>query len=235
MPTTEGGLDLKLDTTHALDGFSGNEHSLPIVPLYKDVVEIFARSGISYTPTLLVAYGGPWAENYFYESTMVHDDAKLRRFIPHDVLDQRAERRPWFAEQEQVFPKLAEQAAKIVHAGGRVCIGGHGQLQGIQCHWEMWALKSGGLSNHEVLRSATLFGAQAIGYDQDLGSIEPGKLADLLVLNKDPLENIRNTNTIRLVMKGGDMWDADTLNQVWPVEKKLMEPWWWKDQPAKSR
>jgi Tol biopolymer transport system component len=233
MPTTEGGLDLKLDTTHALDGFSGNEHSLPIVPLYKDVVEIFARSGISYTPTLLVAYGGPWAENYFYETTGIHDDVKMRRFIPHDILDQRANRRPWFSEQEQVFPKLAEQAAKIVHAGGRVCIGGHGQLQGIQCHWEMWALKSGGLSNHEVLRSATLFGAQAIGYDQDLGSIEPGKLADLLVLNKDPLENIRNTNTIRLVMKGGDMWEAETLNQVWPVEKKLAEPWWWKDQPQK--
>ncbi len=233
MPTTEGGLDLKLDLTHALDGFSGNEHSLPIVPLYKDVVEIFARSGIAYTPTLLVAYGGPWAENYFYESTTVHDDAKLRKFIPHDVLDERAKRRPWFSEEEQVFPKLAAQAAKIVKAGGRVCIGGHGQLQGIQCHWEMWALKSGGMSNHEVLRAATLHGAQAIGYDQDLGSIEPGKLADLLVLNKDPLENIRNTNTIRYVMKGGDMWEGDTLNQVWPVEKKLAEPWWWKDQPGK--
>ncbi len=233
MPTTEGGLDLKLDLTHALDGFSGNEHALPIVPLYKDVVEIFARSGISYTPTLLVAYGGPWAENYFYETTAVHDDVKLRRFIPHDILDERAKRRPWFAEEEQVFPKLAAQAAKIVRAGGRVCIGGHGQLQGIQCHWEMWALKTGGLSNHEVLRAATLSGAQAIGYDQDLGSIEPGKLADVLVLNKDPLENIRNTNTIRLVMKGGDLWEADTLKQVWPVEKPLAEPWWWKDQPGK--
>jgi len=233
MPTTEGGLDLKLDLTHALDGFSGNEHSLPIVPLYKDVVDIFARSGISYTPTLLVAYGGPWAENYFYESTAVHDDAKLRRFIPHDILDERAKRRPWFAEDEQVFPKLAAQAAKIVRAGGRVCIGGHGQLQGIQCHWEMWALKSGGLSNHEVLRSATLYGAQAIGYDQDLGSLEPGKLADLLVLNKDPLENIRNTNSIRFVMKGGDMWEGETLNQVWPVEKKLSAPWWWSVDPVK--
>ncbi len=233
MPTTEGGLDLKLDLTHAIDGFSGNEHALPIVPLYKDVVEIFARSGISYTPTLIVAYGGPWAENYFYETTTVHDDAKLRRFIPHDILDERAKRRPWFSEEEQVFPKLAAQAAKIVHAGGRVCIGGHGQLQGIGTHWEMWALQTGGMTNHEVLRSATLYGAQAIGYDQDLGSIEPGKLADLLVLNQDPLENIRNTSAIRFVMKGGDMWEAETLNQVWPVAKKLTEPWWWKDQPVK--
>jgi hypothetical protein len=233
MPTTEGGLDLKLDLTHALDGFAGNEHALPIVPLYKDVVEIFARSGISYTPTLLVAYGGPWAENYFYETTTVHDDTKLRRFIPHDILDQRAKRRPWFSQEEHVFPKLAAQAAKIVRAGGRVCIGGHGQLQGIQCHWEMWALQSGGLSNHEVLRSATLFGAQAIGYAQDLGSLEPGKMADLLVLNKDPLENIRNTNTIRYVMKNGELFEGDTLNQVWPTQKPLPELWWWKEDPKK--
>lgn len=231
MPTTEGALDLKLDLTHAIDGFSGNEHALPIVPLYKDVVEMFARSGISYTPTLLVAYGGPWAENHFYETTTVHDDPKLRRFVPHEILDERAQRRPWFTEEEQVYPKLAAQAAKIVRAGGLVVVGGHGQLQGIQDHWEMWALQSGGMTNFEVLRSATIYGARAIGYDQDLGSIEPGKLADLIVLNKDPLENIRNTNTIRFVMKGGDMWEADTLNQVWPVEKKLGELWWSKDQP----
>ncbi|HEV8148206.1 MAG TPA: amidohydrolase family protein [Bryobacteraceae bacterium] len=233
MPTTEGGLDLKLDLTHALDGFAGNEHSLPIVPLYKDVIQIFAKSGISYTPTLLVAYGGPWAENYFYETTTVHDDAKLRRFIPHAILDERAKRRPWFSQEEHVFPKIAAEAAKIVHAGGRVCIGGHGQLQGIQCHWEMWALQSGGLSNHEVLRSATLFGAQAIGFEQDLGSLEAGKMADLLVLNKDPLENIRNTNTIRFVMKNGEMWEADSLNQVWPAQKKLPDLWWWKEEPKK--
>jgi hypothetical protein len=231
MPTTEGGLDLKLDFTHALDGFEGNEHSLPIVPLYKDVIEIFARSGIFYTPTLLVAYGGPWAENYFYETTVVHDNEKLRRFIPHDILDSRAKRRPWFSEEEHVFPKLAAEAAKIVRAGGRVCIGGHGQLQGIQCHWEMWALQSGGLSNHEVLRAATIHGAEAIGFAQDLGSLESGKLADLLVLNRDPLADIRNTNTIRYVMKNGDLWEGDTLNQVWPAEKKLGELWWWKDKP----
>ena len=120
MPTTEGALDLKLDLTHAIDGFEGNEHALPIVPLYKDVVETFAKSGIFYTPTLLVAYGGPWAENYFYETTEVHNDPKLRRFIPHNVLDNKALRRPWFDKEEHVFPKLAESAAKIVHDGGRV-------------------------------------------------------------------------------------------------------------------
>ena len=233
MPTTEGALDLKLDLTHAIDGFSGNEHALPIVPLYKDVVETFSKSGIFYTPTLLVAYGGPWAENYFYATTEVHDDAKLRRFIPHNVLDAKSQRRPWFRKEEHVFPKLAASAAKIVRDGGRVTIGGHGQIQGIQCHWEMWALQSGGLSNFEVLRAATLHGAEAIGYAQDLGSIEVGKLADLVILNKDPLQDIRNTTSIRYVMKNGELYEGETLNQIWPKQKALSEMWWWKDEPKK--
>ena len=233
MPTTEGALDLKLDLTHAIDGFSGNEHALPIVPLYKDVVETFSKSGIFYTPTLLVAYGGPWAENYFYATTEVHDDAKLRRFIPHNVLDAKSQRRPWFRKEEHVFPKLAASAAKIVRDGGRVTIGGHGQIQGIQCHWEMWALQSGGLSNFEVLRAATLHGAEAIGYAQDLGSIEVGKLADLVILNKDPLQDIRNTTSIRYVMKNGELYEGETLNQIWPKQKALPEMWWWKDELKK--
>jgi Tol biopolymer transport system component len=231
MPTTEGALDLKLDLTHAIDGMSGNEHALPIVPLYADVVNTFVKSGINYTPTLLVAYGGPWAENYFYETTEVHDDAKLQRFFPHNVLDTKTERRPWFRKEEQVFPKLATSAAKIVRAGGKVLIGGHGQIQGIQCHWEMWALQSGGLSNFEVLRAATIHGAEAIGYGKDLGSIEQGKMADLIVLNKDPLLDIHNTNTIRYVMKNGELFEGDTLNQTWPVQKPLADLWWWKTKP----
>ncbi|HEX4935600.1 MAG TPA: hypothetical protein VFV33_20610, partial [Gemmatimonadaceae bacterium] len=58
MPTTEGGRDMKLDVTHAIDGMHGNEHTLPVFPLYKDVVELYARTKTAYTPTLLVNYGG---------------------------------------------------------------------------------------------------------------------------------------------------------------------------------
>ena len=232
MPTTEGALDMKLDLTHAIDGFSGNEHSLPITPLFDDAVQFWSRSGIFYTPTLIVAYGGPWAENYFYETTEVHDDPKVRRFHPHNIVDARTRRRRiWNRTDELAFPRLAAQDAKLIKAGGRVCIGSHGQFQGLGFHWEMWALASGGASNLDVLRSATLRGAEAMGFAQDLGSIEPGKLADLVVLNKNPLDDIHNTNSIQYVMKNGELFEGDTLNQIYPQQKPLPALWWWNEKP----
>jgi Tol biopolymer transport system component len=231
MPTTEGASDFKMDLTHAIDGFSGNEHALPIVPLYKDVVQLLAKTEITYTPTLLVAYGGPIGEYYFFENTEVYDDPKVRRFNPQDVLYGKTARLPWFRKNEYIFPKIAAGATAVLRAGGRVGLGGHGELQGLQCHWEMWALAMGGMSNQEVLRVGTILSAEAIGYGQELGSIEPGKMADLIILTKDPLADIRNTNTIRYVMKNGELFEGDTLNKVWPEQRRLPAPWWWNNKP----
>ena len=235
MPTTEGASNLKLDLTHVIDGFSGNEHQFGTFPIYRDVAELVARAGLFYTPTLQQQYGGPAGDDYFFLTTEVHDDPKLQRFIPHNLLDSWTKRRPWFAEEEHVYPRAAAGAARIVHAGGRVAIGGHGQLQGMQCHWDMWALHSGGMTNFEVLRAATLHGAEAIGYAQDLGSIEVGKLADLIVLAKNPLEHIRNTNTIEYVMKNGELFEGDTLNQIWPQQKTPPRMWWWDETKGDAK
>jgi Tol biopolymer transport system component len=230
MPTTEGGLDLKLDLTHVIDGFHGNEHTLPITPLFKDVIQMFAQSGISETPTLIVNYGGPFGEDYWYENTDVHDNAKLNHFTPHKIIDEKTERRPgWFAKDQYAFPKLSAQVAKIQRAGGLIGVGSHGQLQGLGYHWEMWMLASGGMTPMEVLRCATSNGSKIVGRPDDLGSIEPGKLADLVIFDKSPLDDIHNTNTIRWVMKNGEMFEGDTLNQVWPEQKKLEPLWFWND------
>ncbi len=231
MPTTEGGRDLKLDLTHAIDGFHGNEHTLPVVPLYDDVVELYGRTKTAYTPTLLVLYGGVIAEEHFYSTTEVHDDPKLNRFYPHNRLDEMSQRRGvWIRDAEHVFDDAAAQAAKIQRAGGLIGVGGHGQLQGLGYHWEMWALAMGGMTPAEVLEAATIDGAEIIGIAQDLGSVEVGKLADLVVLSENPLEDIRNTTSIRYVMKNGELYDGETLDQLWPVKKPLPPFWWWEEQ-----
>jgi hypothetical protein len=236
IPTTEGGSDMKMDLTHAIDGMHGNEHTLPVIPLYKDVVELFARTRTAYTPTLLVQYGAPIADEYFFTRTEVHDDPKLNRFYPHNRIDEMARRRGvWVRDDEFAFDEAAAQAAKIQRAGGLVGVGGHGELQGLGYHWEMWAYAMGGMTPIEVLRAATIDGAEIIGFHQDLGSIEVGKLADLVVLDANPLDNIRHTNTISFVMKNGELYEGDTLNQVWPVERELPAFWWWSGEPADRR
>jgi len=234
MPTIEGGLDFKMNLTAVTDGYPGSEHSYPIMPLYNDAVQLIAQSGITYTPTLLVSYGGPWSENFFYERYDIHDNAKVKRFMPHDEIDQRAERRPWFRENQYVFPRIAGAANAILKAGGHIGLGGHGQMDGLGDHWELWAMAAGGMTPHDVLRVATIHGANAIGMEQDLGSLEPGKLADLIVLDANPLEDIHNTNTVRYVMKNGRLYEGETLNEIWPRQRTLPKMWWWGTEPAKT-
>ncbi len=237
MPTTEGGLDHFQDLTMAIDGYSGQEHNTPGFPFYEDVVRLYVTSKTAYTPTILVSYGGPWAENYYYAEESPFEDAKLRHFTPWEELQSKTLRRNagWFHPTVHTMDRVAKLAADIVKMGGVAGVGSHGQLQGLGYHWELWAIQSGGLSNHDALRVATVLGARAIGRDDDVGTIDAGMLADLVILNENPLENIRNTNTIDMVMKNGRLYDGDTLDEVYPRERQAGPFYWQRDVHPMTR
>jgi imidazolonepropionase-like amidohydrolase len=200
--------------THVLDGHTGIEHNVPVAPLYDDVLTLMAASKTGYTPTLIVNYGGLNGEFYWYQESDVWTNPRLSRFTPPEVLEPRSRRRVMAAADDYSYLETARAAKALLDRGGKVQLGAHGQLQGLGAHWELWMLQQGGMTSHEALRAATLHGAQYLGLDGDLGSIEPGKLADLVVLERNPLESVRNSESLRYVMVNGRLYDADTLAQL---------------------
>ena len=225
--TTEGGADQKEDVTHAFDGYGGTEHALPSGTLERDLVELLARSGIAYTPTLLVSFGGPLPVYRVLAEEDPISDVKLRHYFPTDQLYLKsATRLLAFRAEEYRDGAQGRSAAAVLRAGGLVALGGHGEMHGASAHWELSLLAKAGLTPHEVLRVATRNGAEALGLLADIGSLEVGKLADLVVLDRDPLADSRNTRSITHVMRGGVLYTGATLARVWPSPEPGPRPWW---------
>jgi Tol biopolymer transport system component/imidazolonepropionase-like amidohydrolase len=223
--TAEGGGFLKEDLAMVIDGYTGFEHNYP-VKLYKDVIELTARAQTVYTPTLIVSYGSPFGQYYWRQRRSYGTEGKLERFTPPEELNRKTRRVVESPDEDYFFTEVASGAAAIVRKGGQVALGSHGEQQGIGAHWELWMLQMGGLTNLETLRVATLGGATALGLAKDLGSLEAGKLADLIVFDRNPLDDIHNSESIRWVMKAGELYDARTLDRVWPSAQPFEGFWW---------
>jgi imidazolonepropionase-like amidohydrolase/Tol biopolymer transport system component len=226
MVVPEGGSLFQHNMTMIVDGHTGIEHSIPVAKIYDDVRQLWSKSKTGYTPTLIVGYGGSFGENYWYQHTDVWADERLSKFVPRRILDSRSRRRTMMPEHEYNHIDNARVAKELNDLGVTVHVGAHGQREGLGAHWETWMFAQGGMPPLQALRAATLQGAQYLAMDKELGSLEPGKLADLIVLDRNPLENIRNTHSVRYTMVNGRLFDAETINEL-GNHPRTRKPFFW--------
>ena len=231
MVVPEGGSFFFHNLTMVLDGHTGVEHTIPVAPIYRDVKTLWGASATGLTPTLVVGYGGLWGENYWYQKTNVWENERLLTFTPRPVVDERSRRRTMVPDDEFNHMALAKNCKDLIDAGASVQLGAHGQLQGLGAHWELWMFTQGGMTSMEALRCATWRGAWYIGMDHEIGSLEAGKLADLVVLDANPLDDIHNSEKIAYTMINGRIYDARTMNEVGNRAKERL-PFFWETPGA---
>jgi len=224
----EGGSTFTHNMSMILDGHTGIEHNVPIYPLYNDVLTLWGSTNVGYTPTLVVNYGSMSGEYYWYQHTNVWEKERLLTFTPRSVVDSRSRHRTKVPEEEyEIGHFQSAAAAKELHDRGiTVNIGSHGQLQGLAAHWEIWMFTQGGMSNHDALRTATINPANYIGIGEHVGSLEPGKLADLIVIDGNPLEDIYETENVVYTILNGRLYDASTMNEIGNHPRERL-PFWW--------
>ena len=222
----EGGSTFFHNMTHIIDGHTSIEHNIPLVPLYKDVKTLWNKSNTSYTPTLIVSYGSQSGENYWYDRTNVWENERLLSYTPRYMIDARSRRRTTSEFADYGHIDVSRAAKELADGGTKVNLGAHGQIQGIGAHWELWMLAQGGMTPLQAIRSATLNGAEHLGMSNELGSLESGKLADLIILDANPLDDIRNSEKIKYVIINGRVYDAETMNETISREKPRNMFWW---------
>ena len=222
----EGGSLFHMDLSLVADGNSALEHNLPQSSLYGDVLQFWGQTEVAYTPTLGVTYGGLRGEDYWYMKSNVWEHPILSRFVPPHILQPRSVRRTKAPEEDFYHVISARTSKALADRGVLVSIGAHGQREGLASHWEIWTLAQGGMSSIEALAAATIVPARALGYSDDLGSLEAGKLADLVVIDADVVADIYQSDKVDMVMLNGRLYDAQTLDEQITGNRKT-QPFYW--------
>ena len=218
MVVPEGGSTFMHNMTMVVDGHTGVEHSLPVERIYDDVRRLWGATATGYTPTLVVGYGGLDAQTYWEQHTDAWENERLTRFVPRAIVDPDTRRRLKAPEEDHNSLRVAGICRDLSDAGVSVHLGAHGQMPGIGAHWELWSIAhgfgGGPEANARALRAATREGAEYLGMGEHIGSVEEGKLADLVVLERDPVADIRGSDSVRYVMVNGRLFDARTMDEL---------------------
>jgi len=213
LPVVGHGLDIEEITKGVKLGFSFLEHSQPN-HMFDDVIQMMIAAGTCWTPTLAIGEG---------LVVLIHDeperllDEKLKAFFPksHITADKTYMKTVNVKTLRGMFVEVLDGIQKAHRRGVKVFIGTDagniGIFPGLTVHWEMEFFVKAGLEPIEVIRIATQKAAVAVGVGDDLGTLEPGKLADMILLNANPMEEIKNTQTIWRVIKGGWVFDPEKL------------------------
>jgi len=222
----EGGSLFHMDLSMVADGNSTIEHNLPQSGLYDDVLQFWSQTQVAYTPTLSVTYGGLRGEDYWYMKSNVWEHPILSAFVPPHILQPRSVRRTLAPEEDFYHVVSARTSKALADRGVMVSIGAHGQREGLASHWEIWTLAQGGMSSIEALAAATIVPAKALGYADDLGSLQAGKLADLVIIDANVVEDIYQSDKVDMVMLNGRLYDARTLDEMVTGDRKT-QPFYW--------
>lgn len=216
---TESFANPQMNFSQLVDGLTGIEHTIGLEPLYDDVHRLFKATQVGITPTLVVVYNGPSGQGYFDFTERYWEDQKLLNFFRKDYL-LRFRRSPKLWKDDYYWAQMGKTLVKLYRDGVLMQMGAHGQMMGLGAHWEMELFTHGGFTPYEAIEIATINGFKHHGLDHKLGSIEEGKFADLVILNKNPLENIRHTREIDMVMKNGMLYSGFDASRIYPKEEK---------------
>ena len=232
----EGGSFFYHNLGMILDGHTTVEHNIPVAPLFDDVIQLWKNSHTANTPTLIVCYGAMSGEDYWYQHTNVWEKERLLRFTPRAVIDPRSRHRTMTPEEEYENGHIlvSKSLKKLSDAGVTINMGAHGQLQGLGAHWEIWMLAQGGMTPLEALKCATINPAKSLGFDTYIGSLQPGKLADLLIMDKNPLDDIHNTESLHYTMINGRLYDCETMDEIGNADNKRGKFYWEIEKNAES-
>lgn len=214
-PATRYGVD----AVEHMGATSRRGYSLKLSALnnsYQDVTELLIRSGMNITPTASLQGGMPMLiekdPDFFRHRQFLafYTPAVIEQMKAQTAL--RAASNPAFLTS---FSNIQKTLKTMVERGGHVTPGTDSPIihPGISYHAELQSWVDGGISPYQTLRSATLYSAEALGVARDLGTLESGKLADMVIVDGDPLKNIKDVLNVHTVIRNGEVFSIEDILQ----------------------